>query len=317
MHTRYGIIVALGILLAVGTAQGATLVGSVRTADGDLIAARITILRNSGGVSLDTRDTAADGTFSIELEEAGVIAAAASAAGYASQEIDLSNGVPSGLLRFVLRKLRTVRGIVKDSGGAPLQGAKVNVRNPDSTRRIHVDYYRTVVTDASGTFTVEVPAGGAARFVADVTAEAWVPRSSGVFGSGSVGSTGVGEGSPCVCPSHARTARDEHQRPRDFCAGGSALEGITVLAGVRTQHARADEGAFSGGVEGPGTGTIRPYGLNFRTRTVTDNDGRYTISGLPPGRLSVVAIKPDIRVPVQQFNSVEGGSSGADFVLPD
>lgn len=316
MTTRHGIIATLVTLLAVGTAQGATLGGSVRTADGDPIAARITILRNSGGVGLDTRDTAKDGTFSIELEEVGLIAAAASAAGYASQEIDLSNGVPSGLLRFVLRKLRTVQGIVTDSGGAPLEGAKVSVRNLGSTRRIHVDYYRTAVTDASGTFAVAVPAGGSARFVADVTAEGWVPRSSGVLGSGSVGSTGVGEGS-LASVLITLELRGTSVSGRVTSAGGSALAGITVLVGVRTQHARADEGALSGGIEGPGTGTIRPYGLNFRTRAVTDSNGRYAVAGLPPGRLSVVATKPGVRVPVQRFNSVEGGSSVADFVLPD
>ncbi len=67
---------------------------------------------------------------------------------------------------------------------------------------------------------------------------------------------------------------------------------------------------------GPSTDTIRPYGLKFRTRAVTDSDGSYSVSGLPPGTLSVVAIRRGVRIPVQRVQAVGGGWYEADFVLP-
>ena len=96
---------------------------------------------------------------------------------------------------------------------------------------------------------------------------------------------------------------------------GTAKTDTTVLIGVRTQPASTGTAGTPG--DGPGTGTIRPYGLKFRTRAVTGSDGRYLVSGLPPGALSVVAIQRGVRIPVQRFLTVEGGAYNANFVMPD
>lgn len=64
-------------------------------------------------------------------------------------------------------------------------------------------------------------------------------------------------------------------------------------------------------------GTERPYGASYTKRTVTDSSGRYEAKGLPPGSLAVVAIRRGVRIPVQRFQTIEGDSVTADFVLPD
>lgn len=72
---------------------GATLNGSVRDSEGNPLAARISALKNSSGVVLETHDTDHDGTFSVEVDSAGLVAMAASATDYRSQEIDLTGGI--------------------------------------------------------------------------------------------------------------------------------------------------------------------------------------------------------------------------------
>ena len=64
---RTAIALGLAALLAGLQAYGATLNGSVRTADGDPIAATVSILYSLQGVSLEAHETGEDGTFSIEI----------------------------------------------------------------------------------------------------------------------------------------------------------------------------------------------------------------------------------------------------------
>ncbi len=304
---------AVAVFLTCWAAQGAVLQGTVQTADGEPLAARVTILSNASGVALDTYDTATNGTFAIEVTEGGLVAAAATATGYASDEIDLANGVPSSRVIFVLRPMRVVRGTVTDSSGTPQVGADVHVRSLGSRRRLQVDDASSAATDDSGAFAVAVPWGGSERFVLDVEAEGWVPQSSGVLGSGSVGSTGVSEGSS-ESVSIALESKGAAVSGKVTSGSGSAQGGVTVLIGVRTQP--ASTGVGTGPAVGPGTGPIRPYGLKFRTRAVTDSDGNYSVSGIPPGTLSVVAIRRGVRIPIQRFRAVGGGSYRANFVLP-
>ena len=63
---RVWLIVMGGIAALPLAAQTFVLNGSVRTTDGDPLAARITILRGLPAAGIETHDTAADGTFSIE-----------------------------------------------------------------------------------------------------------------------------------------------------------------------------------------------------------------------------------------------------------
>ena len=99
--------------------QGATLKGDVRTAGGDSLAARITILSDTAGIALDSHDAKDDRTSSVEVEAEGLVTASVSAAGYASQEIDLSGGVPAESVPIVLHPLQLVMGSMKDSQGRP------------------------------------------------------------------------------------------------------------------------------------------------------------------------------------------------------
>lgn len=86
----------------------------MRTASGDSIAARITVLHKSGGVSISTYDTLENGTFAFEVASDGLVAAAASEQGYASHEIDLEDRIASNI-SFSLHPLRVIQGSVKDN----------------------------------------------------------------------------------------------------------------------------------------------------------------------------------------------------------
>ena len=247
----------------------------------------------SEGVHLDTRDTDADGTFSFEVPSSGLVAAAAAASGYASHEISLSGGVPSGRVTFTLYPLQEVGGTVTDSRGRNVAGVQVRVRRIGTLRHIHLDHYREAVTDSDGSFTVKVP-GGRDRYVVDVETDGWVLQSSGVIGSGSrqdvlvsLDLVGASVSGKVTSPS------------------GSNLSGTTVLAGVKVSHPTANDGG------------VPAYGKTYRARAVTDSRGRYRFTGLPPGNLGVVAIKRRMRIQPQRFQSVEGGSYTADFVIPD
>lgn len=99
-------------------------------------------------------------------------------------------------------------------------------------------------------------------------------------------------------------------------ASGSASNGVTVLIAGKPASTRTAEGALPGAVPVPG-GTERPYGASYTKRTVTDSSGRYEANGLPPGSLAVVAIRRGARIPVQRFQTREGDSVTANFVLPD
>ena len=94
-------------LLLPGSLPAQTLAGSVSTSSGSRIAARITVLYSSDGAAIHTYDRGEDGIFSISLD-AGPVAASATAAGCASHEIDLSNGVPS-TARFTLHRMALVQ----------------------------------------------------------------------------------------------------------------------------------------------------------------------------------------------------------------
>lgn len=286
----------------------------MQTASGNRIVARITILRGGSDPGLATHNTDADGAFSIEVDTNGLIAAAASALGYASEEIDLSEGVPSGDVRFILREFRIVQGYVRDANRQPVEGVEIRVRNLNSSRRIHIDDAAISVTDDSGSFAVAIPDGSTDQFVADVFADGWVPQSKSL-GSGAVGNTGVGEGSlESILVS--LELQGTSLSGRVTSAGGAAQSNVTILISVRSRPASTGVGGLPG--SGPGTGpVITPFGVTFRSRIATDSDGRYAISGLPPGKPAIVAIRPKVRVTPKRFEAVEGGSLVADFVLPD
>lgn len=164
----------LAAILAAGAGCGATMSGSVRTAERNEIASAIAVLSGSLGADAIVHETGADWAFCIEAP-ASAVAAVASATGYSSHEIDLSNGVPRNV-RFALRELAFFEGTVVDSRGRTVEGAKVRAWNLDPWHRIYIDRYSTDVSDADGKFVIAVPSGGSDRFVADVAAAGWVPH---------------------------------------------------------------------------------------------------------------------------------------------
>ncbi|MCY4598108.1 MAG: hypothetical protein OXC19_25330 [Bryobacterales bacterium] len=166
----------LATLLAALPAYSATLSGTVQTADGDPIAATVSVLRSSRGVFLETHATDEHGSFSIEAGS-GAIAVAAKAANHASQEFDLSDGIPSRV-SSTLHPLRYFRGTLRDARGRTVAGASVRVRNLGTERIIRVDSNSTAVTGGNGEFTIAIPDGGSDRFMADIEADGWIPQPS-------------------------------------------------------------------------------------------------------------------------------------------
>lgn len=309
---KRAIILTLATILASTTAAGATLQGTVRSSDGSGLEGTVSVLRlSSGEAGLETHETDVNGLFSIEVGQ-GAIAAAASAPGHASSEIDLTRGIPSSSVTFTLHPQRLIEGTLRDSRGRSVAGARIQVRDRSARRYLPIDRYSLDMTDQDGNFLIAVPAGGSGSFTAAVTAEGWVPQSTslgpGSVGSGSVGSTGVGEGS-------IESIRISLESQGASLSGtvtspsGTALRDITVLVNARVQHANTGSG--------PGSDTTYAFGERVRARVKTDSRGRYAISGLPPGALAVVAIKRGVRMQPQRFTTTDGESVTADFVIPD
>ena len=90
---------------------------------------------------------------------------AASASGYASHEISLSDGIPYGRPNLMLHPIREVSGTVTDPQGRNVAGAKVRGRRVGQARHIHLDQYRESVTECDVSFTIRVPGRlGAAKY---------------------------------------------------------------------------------------------------------------------------------------------------------
>ena len=243
-------------LLASAPVFAARLSGSVQTGSGDPIAATIVVLYDSQGATLESHSTDDDGTFSIDIGT-GAVAVAAKAPNYASHEIDLSGGVPS-TARFTLYSLRFYEGTLTDSDDRNVAGASVRVRNLDVDRKIHVDSHSTDVTDGSGGFVVAAPDGGSNRFVVDIHADGWVPQSSGVLGTGSVGSTGADDG-PTGSVLVALESQGASMSGSVETPAGSGSSGITVLVAVKTTAASTGAGGLFTGGPGASSGN-KPWG---------------------------------------------------------
>ena len=190
---RVLLIVMGGIAALPLGAQTFVLNGSVRTTDGDPLAARITILRGLPAAGIETHDTAADGTFSLKTSSAGVQVVSASADGYASREAYRSGGARFPRLHFVLAESRLIQGHVRDSAGSAQPGVSVRVRYIDAPKRLRLDDGSEATTDASGAFTLAAAVSRGGRFVVDALPDDWVPASSSALGTGAVGHTGIDE----------------------------------------------------------------------------------------------------------------------------
>ena len=311
------LLIALGGIAALPLgAQNIVLSGSVRTTDGDPLAARISILRGLPAAGIETHDTAADGTFSIKTSAAGVQVVSASADGYASREAYRSGDAPFPRLHFVLAESKPIQGHVRGSAGSAQPGVSVRVRYIDAPKRLRLDDGLTATTDASGAFTLAAAVRGGGRFVVDALPDDWVPASSSVLGTGAVGHTGVAEDESYRNVLVELEARGSRVAGRVTNAAGKALAGILVRAMVRVRTPRVSEGGGPGTVATPG-GEERPFGNELRKHAKTDSAGKYEMKGLPAGALAVVAVREGTQVPVQRFTAVEGGTVTADFVLPD
>ena len=310
------ILAVLGITAALPlSTEAIELSGSVRTADGDSIAAHITIPRGAPSPGLESHRTGENGRFSIETSGEGILAISASANGYASHEV--RGGFTS--LRFTLYKLIDVQGRVTDGDGDSLSGAEIRVRYTDSDRRLHLDDGMVAITGNDGAFTVAA-APGQEQFVLDAFAEGRVPQSSRSLGSGSVGSTGVGEGSITSVLIELESQRVSLSGTVTS-ASGSAISGVPVLIASKPSPNQANDGTGPGAGIIPGGGSAmsgdHPYGSKFTGRVITNSRGRYEAHSIPPGSLAVVAIQHGTVMQPLRFQTSEGDSITADFILPE
>ena len=300
------------------SAQTVTLTGSVRTVGGDPLAARISILRGPPAAGIETHDTAADGTFSIETSSAGLQLVSASAHGYASREVDRSGDTPFPALNFVLAESQLIQGRVQDNTGTAQPGVNVRVRYIDAPKRLLLDDGLSATTDETGAFTLAAAVSGGGRFVVDALPDDWVPVSSSVLGTGAVAHTGApdeDESDQSILV--ALQSRGSRVTGQVTSPSGETLANVLVRAVVKVQTLRTTEG------DDPGPGTVvTPGGVErplneLRKYVKTDSDGNYEMKGLPAGSLVVIAGRSGTSPQVQRFTSVEGGIVTANFVLLD
>lgn len=314
---RCTIIVLMGFMtLPTLVAQTITITGSVRTADNNPLAARVSILRGPPATGIETHDTSANGTFSIKTSSSGIISVSASAREYASREVRLAEITSLSGLNFVLHELQMIQGQVRDTRGNSQSNVRVRIRYVDTPRLLRLDDGFSTMTNDSGTFTLKGPASGSDRFVVDALPDNWVPQSSRTLGAGAVGNTGVGGNGARQNILIQLSSKGSRIIGRVTSSSGKALTGISVIASVKVQTPRAIEGAPPGSLPVPGGGE-RPFGNTLSKSTKTDREGNYEIAGMPAGALGVVALKKGVRVQLRRFTSTEGETLTANFVIPN
>jgi Carboxypeptidase regulatory-like domain len=125
------------------------------------------MVRWKGPESTETRIavSSSDGTFSFPMITTGPVTLQAHLAGYRSTEplpMEFVSGATLGPVKLVLRKEKTVRGVVTNAAGAPVAQVWVASYTLDAgefARKI-----AATVTAADGSFELQIPENGAARF---------------------------------------------------------------------------------------------------------------------------------------------------------
>lgn len=316
--TVVSMMIAMAACIALPSANAETIVlkGKVGARDGSTLAARVSILRGPPRTGIETHDTAGDGTFQIETDDRGIVAISAGAPGYASDEVQRTGDSRFPRLDFTLTKMQELQGRVRDRSGRPLAGVRVQVRYVDIRRHLQLDDGAAGETDATGSFVLAAGIGPGTRAVIDALPDDWVPQSSAVLGTGAIGSTGGGEDSGFGNILIELQQQGGRVQGRVTSPGGDGLANVLVHALVKVSYPRAVEGDTDGLAASPG-GPERPFGNAFRKRVRTNSSGSYTIAGLPPGDLAVVAVRRGRRIPVQRHSLAEGRTVTADFVMPN
>jgi hypothetical protein len=126
------------------------------------IRGRVRVLQVEPRVIATNVDTDANGAFSISGVTPGAVELVAFAEGYAPEEVEIDASRTAGPLLIALKPTVSVRGIVRDQSGNPLDGAELAVTQvPPRKGRIRViDLLPTrYVTDIRGRFRITVAPG--------------------------------------------------------------------------------------------------------------------------------------------------------------
>lgn len=227
---------------------------------GKPVAGAAVVLRWQGPENTNTRAASSekDGTFYFPMVTTGPVVLQAHREDYRSTEpltLEFISGVTLGPLKLVLRKERTIRGVVTSSAGGPVAQAWVASYAPltgDMPFRI-----ATALTQPDGSFEIRVADAGAANLV--------------ISGPG--------------CPLAAFTAPPE-QEVHLPCAAAPAALGLAVKDRDGRPLAQTNLILRKEGIVLPRDALAAHLGL-LQLPAETDGSGRLTVAGLAPGNYDV------------------------------
>src|SRR6266478_4964715 len=106
---------------------------------------------------------------------------------------------------------------------------------------------------------------------------------------------------------------------RKFASVAGAMTAITVSAAAQ----RSTDGVLTGQIVDPGHAAIvgarieiLPTGGGATLRSISDQQGRFTISGLPPGTYEIRAVQDGFQSVEQPASVTAGGSVAITLSLP-
>ena len=270
--------------------------GRVTDDRGQALRAEVTAIANAAGVRITSAMTDESGRFSLNVAP-GAVLVTAHAEGHVSaeQQLAVAPGRTAQAGQLSLSPAGSVSGVVLDSAGGVVSGARVWLGYRDERagwRR--ADEAGGEETDAAGRFAIPLVAQGRA-FVLHVEAEGWLLTSSGTMMLRGREMTGV------LLPLVRRGA-SVSGRVTD--AGGRAVSGASVRLRVTPASTEfSDEQRASIAF------------ANTTNRAVESGpDGRYRFTGVPAGRVVVTAELTGTRGSVQAQTSPERETL-ADLIL--
>ncbi len=263
------------MLLGNAAASASELTGRITSVDGIPLAGYVQVIVETGHVRVEHYTTDSRGAFSLDIPDVSRLLVVARADGYISAErgVVVSPTQPKLRLDFALFPASRVSGRVVDETGRPVPAAEIYVRYPDEVRRFTYDQETGGVrSDDFGYFTLPFVARGRG-FVIDTVAEGRLPASS-----------------------------------QELHVTQPVLEGLMVGVGPVGQRVRvnvlAEDGRpLSGAIVRLRAGSdAAEYSVEQRQSRVflrmanrmatTGADGSVQFTGVPAGRVTVVASRP-------------------------
>ena len=289
---------------------GTLITGQVFSANSDTPLRRVRIDVTRGSWNAEPILTDNEGRFSIDLERAGPVSVTATKAGYVVVKTIVQQADLAGPLTLYLPRGAVITGTVFDEQGQPAVTTSVQAKRLDRA----VDGFPSqsvTSSDDRGEYRLAGLAPGRYELTAGVDivlSNRPLPPNPGVAIAVGVGDQVAGvqltvpESRTADGILRTATAQGSQTAPRPVSAG-SAPGGVRgrVLTAARTAVVAA-------------TVRLTGPGINFSTRT--DADGRFSITGLRPGRYKLEAASSPL-IGTWGYGQDASGSSGTPIVVGD